>query len=237
MSCRVPLAALAAASIVLGGCAAKRSPVAPAPIAPVVKAPVVAPVPPDGAAPNLIIPVRLADGSYATPNRQLTAAGAVWHLRAAFNVAALNCPDSTLVPAYNGWLKLHRAELAAAHRTLAAETSSAAFDTAMTRLYNYFAQPPVMARFCATAAPLLQQSAALSPGALSAFASDALASIDAPFNEFYARYDAYRAARAVWQSDALATTRLSAAPRLGYDRSVLIGGTMVTGGKTTLAAR
>lgn len=231
MSYRVlaPLAVLAA----LAGCAGQKQAMAPAP-SPVPAPPVrvAAPVPPDGAAAGLTIPARLADGSYASPNRSLSAAGAVWHLRAAFNVAALSCPDTSLAPAYNRLLAAHRQALAAAHRALTAEHGGmASFDPAMTRLYNYFAQPPVLARFCAAAAPLLREAAVLPAGSLEDFAGGALASIDRPFGEFYARYDRYRADLAAWRAG------VAVAPRLAYDPAVFAPRPYVTGGRTALAAR
>ena len=231
MSYRV-LASFAAAAA-LAGCAGQKQAAAPALPAPV-PAPVrsAAPVPPDGAASGLTIPARLADGSYATPNRNVSAAGAVWHLRAAFNVAALNCPDAALAPAYNQLLATHRHALAAAHRTLTAEHGGmASFDPAMTRLYNYFAQPPVLARFCAQAGPLLHQAAALPAGSIDAFAVTALAAIDQPFGAFYARYDRYRTDLAAWHAGTLATQKLA------YDHTVFTANATVTGGPTVLAAR
>ncbi|MFN4095549.1 MAG: hypothetical protein ACK4GG_02120 [Sphingomonas sp.] len=225
----LPLLALATA------CAGPERIAAPAPL------PVPAPLPtqtaapraPDGAAANLVIPTRLADGSYATPNRNVSPAAAAWHLRAAFNVAALNCNDSALAPAYNRLLKAHRGALKAAHHALTREFGDAAtFDPAMTRLYNYFAQPPVMAHFCATAAPLLHQVAALPAGELPAVAPAVLAQIDRPFTDFYARYDAWRVDLAAWRSGAPAAT-----PRLAYATEVFRAEPHVGGGPVTLAAR
>lgn len=231
MSYRVRIASLAILTV-LAGCAGQKQVAAPLPVplpAPVHAA---APLPPDGAAAGLTIPAKLADGGYATPNRNVSAAGAMWHLRAAFNVAALSCPDTTLAPAYNKLLTAHRQALAAAHRSLTAEHGGmASFDPAMTRLYNYFAQPPVLARFCAAAGPLLHQAAALPAGSIDAFAGTALAAIDRPFGEFYARYDAYRTDLAAWRTGTLTT------PRLAYDQSVFAPRPNVAGGRTVLAAR
>jgi hypothetical protein len=228
----VRILAASLAMLALNGCA-KRTPVAapapvPVPIAPVRTA---APLPPDGAAANLTVPARLPDGSYATPNRSPSPAAALWHLRAAFNVAALNCSDAALAPAYNRLLTAHRAALTGAHRDLSAQLGQAAFDPAMTRLYNYFALPPVTARFCAAAGPLLQQAAALAPGTLAEFAPAALAAIDRPFADFYARYDQYRADRAAWQAGTLTQ------PRLTYDRTVFAGNDRVSGGSARYAGR
>lgn len=205
------------------------APAAPAPLPPVA---VSAPTPPDRAAAGLKIPARLADGSYATPNRDVSAAGTLWHLRAAFNVAALNCPDATLATTYNQVLTVHGKALTKAHRELMAEHGGdAAFDPAMTRLYNYFALPPVMARFCATTAPLLQAAATQPAEEFAAFAAQALAQIDRPFTDFYARYDSYRTDLAAWQAGK------TAAPRLAYDPGVFAPAEAVTGGSTRLAAR
>lgn len=225
----VPLLALASA------CAGPERIAAPAPL------PVPAPVPaltaapraPDGAAANLVIPARVPDGSYATPNRSISAAAAAWHLRAAFNVAALNCNDPALAPAYNQFLKAHRGALKHAHHALSREYGDAsAFDPAMTRLYNYFAQPPVMAHFCATAAPLLHQVAALPAGDLPSVAPAALAQVDRPFTDFYARYDAWRADLAAWRSGTAPTS-----PRLAYAAEIFRAETDIGGGTVALAAR
>lgn len=226
VSLLLPLVALVA------GCAAKEQVAAPAPPLPLPPAAVSAPTPPDRAAPGLTIPARLADGSYATPNRGVSVAATLWHLRAAFNVAALNCPDATLAPTYNRVLSVHGKALTRAHRELMAEYGGyAAFDPAMTRLYNYFAQPPVMVRFCATTAPLMQAATAQPADAFPAFAAQALAQIDRPFTDFYARYDAYRTDLAAWQAGK------TAAPRLAYDPGVFAPAEAVTGGSTRLAAR
>ena len=55
------------------------------------------PRPPAGAPATLVLPARLGDGSYATPNRALSPVAAVWHLRAALNVAALACGDGEVI--------------------------------------------------------------------------------------------------------------------------------------------
>lgn len=189
-----------------------------------------APPAPDGAAANLVIPARLADGSYATPNRTAAASMAAWHLRVALNVAALNCADPAIASGYNRFLHLHRHELAQAHHRVSAVHGSN-LDPQMTRLYNYFAQPPVLARFCATAAPTLHEATMLSTGGLAAFAPQALAAIDRPFTDFYARYDAWRVDLANWRRGTLAT------PQLAYDVAGLAAPPIVTGGETRLAAR
>ncbi len=215
----------------LGACSTGSSRSDVAAVQSVANAPAPAPArvagPPDGAAANLVIPARLADGSYATPNRDVFAPAAAWHLRAAFNVAALNCNDPAIAAAYNRFLTVHRRALADAHRRAAA-FHGAGFDPAMTRLYNYFAQPPVLARFCATAGALAQEAANWPAAAMPDAAGPALARIDQPFIDFYARYDAWRAA---------ATAPRPTGPRLTYQASIFAFDPTVTGGSEALAAR
>ena len=223
---RVP-AALTAIALLLAGCAAKPKEVAVAPPAPL-PMPLPPPVPPDGAAAGLSIPQRLPDGRFATPNTALSPQASVWHLRAALNVAVLGCadPDGALAAAYNRMLATQRTALSAAHRALAVEHgTTASFDAAMTRLYNYFAQPPAAAPFCEAARPLLSEAAALPAGAITAFAASALPTLDQPFIDFYARYDRYRIELAAWQSN-----QPVAAVRLAYQLDAITREDAVTSG-------
>jgi hypothetical protein len=220
----VPLALLAACS---------RAP-APQPIAaavpmppPVVATPM--PLPPAGASANLPIPARLADGSYATPNHAVSDAASVWHLRAGFNVAALTCVSQDLAPDYNRFLARQRTVLLNAHKALSAQHGGdAPFDAAMTRLYNYFAQPAPQKDFCATVGPMLHEAAALPPGALQAYAPAALARLDRPFTDFYATYDVYRQQLAEWRAGTAVAS--AAAPQIAFDPAVLAGPAPLPGG-------
>jgi hypothetical protein len=200
-----------------------------------VYAPAPMPMPPRGAAPNLRIPPRLADGSYATPNRGLSPAATLWHLRAALNVAALACDDAagTVSAEYNRLLAAQRKPLAAAHRALAAEYGDVdAFDGAMTRLYNYYAQPAVQPGFCAASRSALAEVAAVPPDGLADFAAEALTRIDRAFTDFYAGYDRYRADLALWQASR------GMQPRLAYDSRIFLADDRVAGGAgVRLAAR
>lgn len=197
----------AALALALAGCAANRQ--AAAPVAP---PPVVAtmPVPPAGASAGYLLPPRGPDGRWLTPNASLSAAAAVWHLRSGLNVAALGCRDAgegARVAAYNALLARHAAAFTAANRTLAAEYKAAggatwrdAEDDAMTRLYNYWAQPPVQRDLCAAADAVLADAALLPADGLGGFAPAALARLEAPFLAFYDRYQGYRTALAAWQA-------------------------------------
>ncbi|RYD45914.1 MAG: hypothetical protein EOP60_19900, partial [Sphingomonadales bacterium] len=120
---RAPISLLLLLVLPLAGCARSKPPVVPASPAPVIApVPVPMPRPPANAAANLSLPERLADGSFATPNHGLAGAAAIWHLRSALNVAVLTCTAApALAAGYNQLLSMHRAELARAHATLAAD--------------------------------------------------------------------------------------------------------------------
>jgi len=218
----LPILSLAACA---GGSRGAPPPVPVAPVVPVAPAPM--PRPPLGAAPNLTLPARLADGSYATPNRDLSEPATIWHVRAALNVAVLTCAqDPALAARYNRLLELHRAPLARAHAALAAEYRGRDFDAAMTRVYNYFAQPTPQPAFCPAASALLAEAVVVQPADLPAFARTALARLDAPFVDFYRAYDAYRADLASWRGG-MPTT----APRIAYDGGDFLRDDAVYGGE------
>ncbi|GAA0734562.1 hypothetical protein GCM10009106_18530 [Sphingomonas japonica] len=189
-----------------------------------------------GAAPNLTLPIPAADGTIATPNTRLSQPATLWHLRAALNVAALQCGKAgdPVETSYNAFLQAHKAALTAAHASVAKEYKAAhgkdaqdAFDDAMTRLYNFYAQPPVRTGFCDAALPLVAK--AQSTTDLAGFAPRALASLDAPFIGFYRAYAQYRTDLAEWQAGKRTMLASAAAtPRLEVDRSVLMAGTDVT---------
>jgi len=199
MSCRFALLSVTALGL-LAGCAQKpRTVAAVAP--PVIMVPVPAPVMPKGASPTIVIPVALADGTYPTPNRNLTTSAKVWHLRAALNVAALACrgpQEVVIVAGYNALLSAQKPVLAKAEATYASEYKSGGgdwqdrYDDSMTRLYNFFSQSPARDDFCAAAQTVLAQSAGLTAEALPAFAAQNLPVLERPFTDFYRAVDAWR---------------------------------------------
>lgn len=205
---RRALAGVAIALIGLNGCAARQTQVASAP--PPVQAPLAPmPTPPAGAYAGMTVPARLPDGSYATPNNGLDTAAAVWHVRAALNVAALGCQGAqrdAITAGYNAMLMRNKAALARANAaTIKAAGGQAAYDEAMTRLYNYFAQPGAKAAFCAAAASVTSDLAGAA--SLDAAAGPALAALDRPFTDFYRSYDSYRVELADWQAQRLERAR------------------------------
>lgn len=160
---------------------------------------------PKGAYPGMVIPVRLPDGEYATPNRNLSSAASIWHLRAALNVAALACrggEEGTIIAGYNALLTREKAPLAAAEASYAAEFKATGgdwrdrYDDGMTRLYNFFSQDPAREGFCAAAAATLADAAFVDDAGLPAFAAGRLAVLEKPFTDFYRAYDAWRASKA-----------------------------------------
>jgi hypothetical protein len=198
--CRVLLLPLALAA--MSGCASRQVAVAPPP-PPVAWAP---PPPsiamPAGAHPGMIIPAARSDGSYPTPNQDLSPAAGIRHLRAGLNFAALACrgpEEGVIIAGYNAMLNSQKAVLAQAERSLAAEYRASggaawrdSYDDAMTRLYNYYAQAPAKPALCATAERLLAEAAVVPSADFTIFAAARLPELDASFTDFYRAYDAWR---------------------------------------------
>lgn len=177
----------------IAGCATKPS--AP----PQHTSPVPRPQPPAGSAANLKLPPSDGNGGYRTINSGIGGEEAAWHVRSALNVAALSC-GGTLPADYNAILSRHKAVLARAYKAEAAEhPGNAAMDGHITQLYNYFAQPPAQAGFCAAAADVARQARTVPPAGFGDFAVTSLARLEAPFTAFYTRYAAYERDLAAWQ--------------------------------------
>ncbi|ARS26518.1 sporulation domain-containing protein [Sphingomonas sp. KC8] len=198
--------------IFVAGCASKDKPKPAAPSQPASR-----PVPPAGAASNLTLPDGDGQGGFRTINDGLGRDEAVWHLRSALNVAALSCVgtgSAALVANYNALLGQKKAVFAAGY---AAENArhraggNAALDGHMTKLYNYFAQPPAQAAFCAVARDVANEARSVAAAAFPTFAVEALARLDRPFDDFYRAYAAYQRDLAAWQTGAR-TAKAVAAP-------------------------
>lgn len=197
------------AVIGIGGCTTPRETaiVKPPPVAP---PRLTQPQPPSGASAGLAIPRKDALGRYVTPNLGLGPAATIWHVRSALNVAALGCrgpQEATLIADYNRLLADKRAVLATAFARTEADARASegkawrdAHDRQMTRVYNFFAQPPAKAGFCAVAVLVATEAAATPPAAFETFAKDALPRLEAPFLDFFARYDTYRSDLAAWRA-------------------------------------
>ena len=156
----------------------------------------------------MVTPFVGIDGVRQTINANATPTQRLWNLRSALNVAALNCQSfehEGLVDNYGAILTTHQAELAATNRTLAGEYRErygAEYldrqDAFMTRVYNYFALPPVQKQFCDVALQVSNELLIVPPGELADAASPALDRLEAVFTGFYDDYDRYRIDLAAW---------------------------------------
>lgn len=168
------------------------------------------PLPPGNAAPTLRLPQRDENGDFLTPNRDLHGERAFWNVRIALNVAAIGCRGAhgtQLVADYNHLLQRHAALVRSSETlviaSLARSTGSngiAARDKLSTRLFNYFAQPPAQAEFCAAAAQVAAELAQNSTDHAMPRATALLARLDQPFVDFYHAYDRYQVELVAWKA-------------------------------------
>lgn len=185
---------LSLAMLPLAACATRPEPIA------LTTAPPPVPIPLRSLATlGMPVPARLPDGGYATPSHGLTGAAAVWHLRAALNVAALACrgpEQAVLVASYNAMLTARKATLASAQTTYAAQYQRAGgdwrdrYDDAMTRVYNFYSQAPARDGFCAAAQTVLADAATTRPESIVSFAESRLRVLEQPFIDLYRAHDA-----------------------------------------------
>ena len=158
----------------------------------------------------IVPPPRGEDGSYQTINRGIDARQAMWHVRAALNVAAIGCrapEDAALVANYNSVLKAQKTALADANTSVEASFHTrfgtgwqTAHDQYMTRLYNFFAQPAAKPAFCAAADALAAQATITPAAGFATFAADAMPQLEAPFLAVYREIDATHAAQLAWDA-------------------------------------
>ena len=158
------------------------------------------------------LPPLAADGSRVTINTNLDEHGMLWHLRAAWNVAALNCLDvgqEPILQGYTAFLKQNARTLSATNAALEARFRAdfgagtrgiKAREAYMTQVYNYFALPPARAEFCDVALSdanryLLGESPATD---VKQFATANLPLIEAVFQNFYRQYEQYQLDSAAW---------------------------------------
>lgn len=197
--------------LAVAACAPAPAPPRPVVIAPppVVARPPARPVPPGGAALSLVVPPVGVDGLRQTPNRNISSNEAVWHLRAALNVAALNCQGpvwNQIASNYNKFLENNKATLTKISRAIdgeyklryPGENALRIRDTKLTDLYNYFSLPPVKQEFCDAALIKSGEAAAVDSRALTQFSTPALANLDAIFIRFFDSYAKYESDLAEW---------------------------------------
>ncbi|MFN4019585.1 MAG: hypothetical protein ACK4IC_03590 [Erythrobacter sp.] len=205
---------VAAGAALLAACAAPAPPPPPPPPppAPKVEAVPYRPLPPGGAHYVMNIPPRGPDGRRVTVNTGLTNDHLVWHLRSAWNVAALNC----LAPEYEPILEGYRAFLTRNARTLKAvndrieaeylkqhkarRAAMVARDGAVTQVYNFFALPAARAGFCGAALDMANRALAAPPTDPLEFARANFDGLLVPFEAFFDEYEAYQRASAEWDA-------------------------------------
>ena len=195
----------------LSACAAKQvAYVPPPPPPPVIVVIPPRPLPPHGAPANMALPPRDFAGLYRSVNRNISPTQALWNLRSAYNVAALNCREpqyATIVDSYREFLRVHAKALSKTNRSVDAEFRSlygAAYvpfrETYMTEVYNHFALPPTMTDFCEAVLAVSREAQLIPSAELETFAARSLPAIEAVFDNFYRRMESYRADLAVWEA-------------------------------------
>lgn len=208
---RLPLlggSVLTVALAVLAGCAQKPPPPPPPP--PVVVIPP-KPTPPMGAPEDMTIPPVDANGTRRTVNAGISTPQAVWNLRSAYNVAALNCIEPQYAPILDGYkrfLTVYAKQLNSAYKEIdrsfrtqhAGVEATRARETYQTQVYNFFSLPPVDSGFCQAAMELSTDLQTVDASQFENYAFTGLAKMEAPFKAFFAAYEQYKADLAAWQS-------------------------------------
>lgn len=209
------ITAVAVGSALLAACATPAPPSPPPPPPPpprVVEAVPYRPLPPGGAHYVMDIPARGPDGRRVTVNSGVADDHLVWHLRSAWNVAALNC----LAPEYDPILEGYRGFLTKNARSLKAindrieqgyarkhKTKRAAIvarDGTVTQVYNFFALPAARSGFCRSALDMANRALAAPPSDPLTFARANFDGLLVPFETFFDEYEAYQRASAEWDA-------------------------------------
>jgi hypothetical protein len=203
---------VALGSALLAACATPAPPPPPPPPPPVVEAVPYRPLPPGGAHYVMDIPARGPDGKRVTVNTGISDDQLVWHLRSAWNVAALNClaPEyEPILEAYRGFLTKNARSLKATNDRIEAEyakkhkTKRAAYvarDGTVTQVYNFFALPAPRSGFCRAALDMSNRALASPPTDPLAFARANFDGLLVPFETFFDDYEAYQRASAEWDA-------------------------------------
>jgi hypothetical protein len=171
------------------------------------------PIPPGGAEYAMVLPPLGPDGQRITINSGLDEDSMLWHFRAAWNVAALNCLDAAeadpILEGYRTFLTKYRRPLAKANTDIDARfrrehgsrnAAIKARELYMTQVYNYFALPPARGGFCAVALQLANEFQAAQPEDPKAFAAAALPRFETVFQAFFREYAQYQADSAAWDA-------------------------------------
>lgn len=168
------------------------------------------PLPPGGASPSFVVSPRDMYGIRQTVNTNLSGVQKSWNMRSAFTVAALNCLNpqhAGILPAYKSFIETHKAGLARINRSVEQEwkekvgsSYQRARDTYTTQVYNYFAMPPILPRFCDVMNEIAFQTQTVTPVDLDVFAQNSLARIEAVFEGYFTDFEQYRIDLAAWDA-------------------------------------
>ncbi|MEO6717883.1 MAG: hypothetical protein ABIM50_11640 [Novosphingobium sp.] len=193
--------------------AKRRAPLPPPP--PPAPAPVVIvipprPMPPMGAPTNMVVPPFGADGKRVATNAGLNPDQITWNMRSALNVGALDCNDpqyAEIQAGYRAFLRTHAKRLAAANRgvdTGFRARFGAGFvrqrETYLTRVYNFYAFPPVMQKFCDATLLIMRDLPAVTSLQLHNFAALSMPKLDQIYEDFYRDYAKYQIDFAIWNA-------------------------------------
>lgn len=230
---RMRNAVMLAAVGTLAACASPPPPPPAPPPPPVVEVIPPRPVLPADYPQNPVVPPLGADGLHHTVLTDSTGHMLVWNLRAALNVAALNCREATYLEItrnYGVYLKAQAKPLAAANKAGDAAYKAqfgkdgiAQRETYLTAVYNFFAYPPTLPRFCQAALEVSREAAQPHPEGLENYSTGAFAKLGRVWADFYAVWDKYQAEAAQWdarygaraaQTDAGGGASVSASPML-----------------------
>jgi hypothetical protein len=167
-------------------------------------------MPPSGASANVPVPPLGPDGLRISVNRGISPAQSIWNLRSAFNVAALDCSETTfpdIAPAYRDFLKNFAKGLATTNRKIDAEFRAkygsgyvAKREAYMTQVYNHDALPPTLDEFCKAIGAVGRDAVIVKPAELEPFAVRSLPNVEIVFDTFYRHYTQYQADLAAWQA-------------------------------------
>ncbi len=168
------------------------------------------PVIPNRASTTLVFRPIGPDGVRLSVNRNISPAQTLWNLRSGYNVAALTCQDpehAGILVNYKAFLKTHVKTLRATNAKVDAEWRAkygAGYvkqrEKFMTEVYNHFAEPPVKKAFCDAALAMSKDALPVKSANLTNFATTALPSLEIVFDDFYKRYDKWKADMAAWEA-------------------------------------
>lgn len=164
-----------------------------------------------GAPEEMTIPPVNAAGVRQTVNSGISTSQAVWNLRSAYNVAALNCVEVQYAPILEGYkrfltvyakpLNTANKEIDRSFRTVHTGVEAIrARETYQTQVYNFFSLPPVDSGFCQAAMELTTELQTVDPTQFEAYSFIGLAKMEAPFKAFFDVYEKYRADLQAWQA-------------------------------------